>query len=163
MLTQAPRISTTAMRLLASTSEFAHTAKIACTDRCSIRNRSRVLVVRIYGYWLGYGSLERGSSRTKPFERTALEQTVKVISIESKTVELGTECRATDESYLVVLSNVGSKQIQITSIMAAGEEDVFALIVFHEETEHFADLVVSILLLVTCIDEIEKILCACEV
>jgi hypothetical protein len=47
--------------------------------------------------------------------------------------------------------------------MAASEEDVFTLVVFHEETEHLADLVVRILLLITCVDKVEEVLSACEV
>lgn len=47
--------------------------------------------------------------------------------------------------------------------MASSKEDVFTLVVLHEEAEHFTDLVIRILLLVTCIDEIEEIMSACEV
>lgn len=59
--------------------------------------------------------------------------------------------------------NIRGQQIQITSIMASGKEDVFTLVILHEEAKHLTDLVVRILLLIACIDEIEEIMCACEV
>jgi hypothetical protein len=91
MLTRAPRISTTVMRLLASASEFVHAAKIVCADRCIVGDGSRVPVACVHGSGLGRRILRNRSSRIKPFEGVAVEQTVKIIDIKSEAAEFWTE------------------------------------------------------------------------
>jgi hypothetical protein len=91
MLTRAPRISTTVMRLLASISELAYAAKIVCTDRCIVGDESGVPVACGHRSWLGRRIFSDRPSRIKPFEGVAVEQTVKIIDVKSKAAEFWTE------------------------------------------------------------------------
>lgn len=103
------------------------------------------------------------STSVKPIEWIVTEKAIEAVDAQAQVLELGTEGRAADKGDFVALSNIWSKQVQVASVMAAGEEDVLALRIINEQAEHLANLVVCVFFLIACINKVEQIIGSCEV
>lgn len=88
-----PRVSTTALRLLAdcSNTKLANAPDIVCTGGCTVRNRSRMLVGQSRELRMCYWSLRNRSSSIKTIQRVVVEQIIETINVKSRAMELETE------------------------------------------------------------------------